>query len=128
MTVTKQEYPTRVKRSKKKVTTMYLTQQEKRELIKECGDAALILFEFYLSKAGAPDYQYTDEKSGIALGWSTRKSKDVRLKLTKTGYFYEATARYGDGRHVTTTYLKKETVRDVEEFNHRGDTEEDPNQ
>jgi len=113
------EYPTRAKKSTRKSTTMYLKLTEKKELIQECGDAALILYEYWLLKAGIPDFQFTDYKSAKALGWSQSKATQIRLKLTKADYFHEASARYTDGRHVTTSYLGKEMVKEIKEYNHR---------
>jgi len=104
------EYPTRYQISKKRIQTVYLTWIQKKEIMAECGDAAVILFEFFLSKAGIRDYQYTDGKAGKVLGWKDSKVKKVRLKLRSAGYFYEESASYTHGRKVTTTYLGKQEV------------------
>lgn len=104
------EYPTRYQTSKKRIQNVYLTWIQKKEIMAECGDAAVILFEFFLSKAGIRDYQYTDSKAGKVLGWKNSKVKNVRLKLRSAGYFYEKSAGYSDGSKITTTYLGKREV------------------
>ena len=89
---------------------MYLTLDNKRELMSECGDAATILFEFYLSKAGIEEYEYADDKAARALGWSIRKVQETRKKLTRAGYFKQRTGRYSNGGKIITTYLGKAMV------------------
>jgi len=104
------EYNTRAKRSRKRTQTLYLSSEQKKEIITECGDAACLLFEYYLSKAGIPDFEFTDAKASNSLGWKQSKVKDVRLKLTKANYYHKASARYTDNRYLSTTYLGKAEV------------------
>ena len=106
------EYRTVTAKAKQK-KYMYLTLENKKTIITECGDAALILLDYFYLKANVPNFKHTDEKASYSLGWSTRKAKDIRLKLTKAGYFHQATARYPDGRKITTTYLGKDSVKEV---------------
>lgn len=89
---------------------MYLLLEDKKNLMAECGDAATILFEYYLSRAGMEEYEYTDAKSAAALGWSVRKVEETRKKLTKAGYFFQQYGRYNTGAKIITTYLGKEPV------------------
>ena len=107
------------KQSRRKSTTMYLTTKEKKQLITECGDAGLILMDYYYSKAGVPNFEYTDNKSATALGWTERKVQTSRLKLTKNHWYYEASGRYSDGRFIKTFYLGKETVTSQKEIEHK---------
>jgi hypothetical protein len=111
------EYNTRTLKQKQKrgATTVYLKNTDKKALIKECGDAACLLFEYYLSKSGIKDFEYTDAKSAYALGWTERKVRSVRGKLTKAKYYAQRTATYADKRKVITTYLGKEQVNQLPE-------------
>jgi len=79
----------------------YLRMEDKRNIIKECNDSAVILFEYYLSKADIDSFEYTDEK-------------DVRLKLQKTGYYLQRSGGLRDGSIVI--YLGKDsyTNREIE--------------
>lgn len=65
----------------------YLTMDEKREVIRECGDSAVILYEFYVSKQNTKDYDFSDSKASRAIGWSREKVQRIRLKLEKYSYF-----------------------------------------
>ena len=105
------EFTTKADRqSSKKVTNMYLTLKQKKELIKTVGDSGLILMEYYLLKAGIPNFEFTDGKTASALGWKERKVQINRLKLTKAGWYYETSGRYSDGRHLTTYYLGEDEI------------------
>lgn len=73
----------------------------------------------YYSKAGIPNFEFTDTKSAAALGWSQRKVKDIRLKLTKAHWYYEASGKYTDGRSIKTFYLGKQTVTKHKEIEHK---------
>ncbi len=96
-------------------TKVYLSIKENRELIETLGDAAALLFSFYLRKYGTPDYLYQDIDVARSIGWTQRKVQDVRRKLIKGGLFYQATATYPDRRKVTTTYLGKQKVLEYHE-------------
>lgn len=100
-------------KSKRVPTTMYLTLSDKRKLMEECNDASVILFEYYLSKAGIEEFMYTDEKAAMALGWSKRKVEETRKKLTKAGYFFQRKGKYSNGTKIITTYLGKDQVAKV---------------
>ena len=80
----------------------YLRMEDKRNIIKECNDSAVILFEYYLSKADIDSFEYTDEK-------------DVRLKLQKTGCYLQRSEELRDGS-IVITYLGKDsyTNREIE--------------
>ena len=92
-------------------TYMYLRFNDKKELMSECGDAALILMEYYLSKGGAFGFEFTDEKSADVLGWSERKVGDSRRRLIKAYYFLQKSGRYSDGTVFKTTFLGKKRVK-----------------
>lgn len=107
------------RQSSRKSTTMYLTLKDTKSLIKECGDAAVILMTYYYSKAGVPNFEYTDEKSAMALGWTVRKAQSIRLQLTKAHWYYEVSGKYTDGRSIKTFYLGKQTVISQKEIEHK---------
>jgi len=93
---------------------MYLRLKDKVEIMNRCNsDSAVILFEYYLSKAGIEDFEFTDKKAAHALEWSIRKVQEVRKKLIKAGYFLQKKGTYHDGRKIVTTYLGREKT---EEF------------
>jgi len=98
-----------IKPKKRKQTMHYLTIKEKKEVILECGDAALIMYEFYISKGGAKDYQFIDSKTSAALGWDISKAKRIRLKLEKHKYVKTLTFSNKKGKYVVT-YIGKENT------------------
>jgi len=104
-------------KSKRRPTSMFLRLEDKKDLMKECGDAAMILFEYYLSKAGLENYEYTDQKCGLALGWSTRKVQETRLKLSRAGYFLQRKGKLQGGT-VIFTYLGKDKVKNQLKIEH----------
>lgn len=63
---------------------------DKKRLIIECGDAAYLLFDYWLSVSGQYDGVLTDTKAAQNLGWKTTKVKRVREKLQRFGW-YKAT-------------------------------------
>ena len=65
----------------------YLSWEEKRYILDCVGEAGLVLFEWMMSKAGIPEYEFTDDKSAAATGWSKRKCQETRLKLEKANLF-----------------------------------------
>lgn len=89
---------------------MYLTTADKKQLMQECGDASLILFEYYLSKAGIEEYDFADDKVAKSLGWGIRKVQETRKRLIKAGYFAQQHGKYSNGNKIVTTYLGKETI------------------
>ena len=98
---------------RKKTMTYYAPLNIKKQCMKECGDSALILYEFYLSKAGVKDYQFTDERVAYALDWDISKVKRHRIRLIKAKWYKSATATYPNGKKVTTYYIGKKAVTEV---------------
>ena len=98
-------------KKKKRVQSIYLNWAEKVVLMKECGDAAVILLEFYMSKAGMPGYVYTDQKSATALKWTVAKVRFVRGKLQKAGYYCMKSVRHVRSRkRILIFYIGKDAV------------------
>jgi len=104
------EHFTRLKSKKKRSTSMYLSENERRTVILLLGDGPVILLEYYYRRAGTPNFEYTDEKAATTLGYTTRKIKDLRLKLTNAGYYKQIKSRLPKGNTVCITYLGIEAV------------------
>lgn len=85
----------------------YLTAKQKLEVLKEAGDTGFILYDFYVSKGNTPEYEYTDIKSGRALGWLPSKVKRVRLVLENLGYLYVEKKK----NVLVVTHLGKDNVK-----------------
>ena len=80
----------------------YMNWTQKKEVIKDINEIALVLLEFYYSKAGLEGYAFTDKQVAKALDWSLSKVRDYRLKLEKEGYFNKTIIR---GRTDTSTIV-----------------------
>jgi hypothetical protein len=97
-------------------TKVYLTLKDKVEIMKECGDASLILFDFYLTKTSYMNgtekgYDYMDDaKTAKSLGWSKFKVRDNRQKLMKNNWMKIVKGRYNNGKKIIKTFLGKEVV------------------
>lgn len=100
------------KQNRRKMTFNYLTINEIKEVSNICGDSAVVLLEYYLSRAGTPKFEYTDEKSAKALGWTKKKTQRNRLILTENNWYREARGKYYDGRKFKTCYIGKRAVLD----------------
>jgi len=55
--------------------------------MKKTNESALVLFEFYLSKSGTPDYEYADERTAKAIEWTVRKVQDNRQMLQRANLY-----------------------------------------
>ena len=63
-----------------------MTFTERRNLMRDCGDAALCLFEYYLRVAAMNDVIFSDEGAAEYFDWDKQKAQRVRLKLEKAGW------------------------------------------
>lgn len=91
----------------------YLTNAERKELISDCGDAACMLFEFYLrmvSKAEPTPEDFSDNNAASYFGWNEQKAKRNRLKLIKHKWFDTANFKYTDKRRGISFYVGKAAV------------------
>ena len=75
-----------IKPSKRKTVMAYLTDTEIKEVIQECGDSALILYEYYVRKGNIQKIKLTDDNVYRKIGWTKRKTGEIRRKLEKAGY------------------------------------------
>ena len=72
--------------SKTKVT---LSLPEQRKLVKDVNETALYLYNYYVTASQIPHFNLlNDSLVGRAIGWSARKVKDNRLKLSKAKWIY----------------------------------------
>ena len=65
-----------------------LPRSVKKELVRECDEAALYLYEYYLETLTKDAYSLVDDNHivGEEIGWSTRRVDNYRSKLTKGGW------------------------------------------
>jgi len=91
---------------KKDMNRNYLSLSDKKFVVSTLNEVGLYLLEFYMSKAGTPQYEYSDAKTAQALGWTIGKTKDNRLKLEKANLFKQDTYGTGEKKAVVTTIGK----------------------
>ena len=87
-----------------------LKNQERKDLIKECGVYGLIIFEYYLRMASIGNVVLTDEGAASYFGLTANAVKKHRINLQKKGWFYRDSATSGDKRRIHIYYLGKEEV------------------
>jgi len=104
------EYPKYFTHQKRKTITMYLKSKEIKEVVTECGEAACLLYQYYVSKVGAKSFEYTDVKSAAYFGWKPSKAKALRLKLIKANLFRQDVGTLASGRKTVFTYLGKDII------------------
>ena len=80
----------------------YLTWKQKKEVMTDINEVALVLLEFYISKLGTSDYSYADDVVAKALEWTERKVGENRRKLTKYKYFRQEVTKNNTTTHVET--------------------------
>ncbi|MFY9127922.1 MAG: hypothetical protein WAO82_04505 [Limnohabitans sp.] len=89
----------------------YVSDDERRRLIHEVGDAGFLLYEYYLFLAGVGSKkEISDEDAVKHFGWTPTKAKTARKKLTTAGWFYQESFAYSGGRKGITYYLGKKQV------------------
>lgn len=100
-----------IRQSRRKNTMVYLTLAQKREVVNLVNEAGLYLLDFYLSKSGVPQYEFTDEKTAKAVGWTVKKTADYRRKLEHADLFRQET--YGSGeKKAIVTYIAERFRKD----------------
>jgi hypothetical protein len=93
--------------------------QLKIDIIKELNESALYLFEYYASVITNPVIDLSNDKQvGKTIGWTARKVKDYRNRLTKAKFILFVTKRK-DGNVYNTWIITKE---EVDIFNKYGNT------
>ena len=101
---------------------MYLTQSERRALLAACGDAALLLLEYYIRMASLKEKEeITDEKAANYFGWRPEKAKRIRQKLIKAGWFDQARITLHKGGRGIVYFIGQEPVSRHRSQEHRGE-------
>ena len=92
----------------------YVSNEERRRLIKEVNDAGLLLFEYYLTLAGVGSQDViSDERTAKHFGWTVTKAQKIRQNLGKHGWFDQKKYNYTDQRKGITYYLGKAKVAEL---------------
>ena len=95
-------------KSRMKKTYHYFTIDERREIMADCNEQALILLEYMMdTKDTSP---ITDESVARSLGWSKRKAQHTRLMLENKGYFYKEVFTTSTGKKLIRYYIGKKAV------------------
>jgi len=88
----------------------FIADKERKELITNLGDAACMLYEYYLRMASIGDVEITDTTTAGYFGWNIHKAKRNRLALVRAGWFRSARSNFSDGRKGMTYYVGKDAV------------------
>ena len=84
--------------------------KERDDILANLSSHAYALYDFYLSKAGSKQYDYSDTSVHRTLNyWKLSRIKAARLQLTKAGYFRQVSKLNNSTRRVDTviTHLGK---------------------
>ena len=109
-----EEFTSKIDQKPVRKSNMYmLTEEERKEMLVTLGDSAVILYEFYLRKAGYSDYSFKDTDAAKKLAWDISKVQRTRLKLVKAGWFYQSTGKLTNNKKITVTYLGKKCVNEA---------------
>lgn len=90
----------------------YLTDTERKSLIAACGEAAYLLFEYYIrmSSLNVPE-TIDDNKIANYFGWTVPKAQRVRLRLIKKGWLDQAKYTLSNGNKGITYYIGLDAVK-----------------
>lgn len=87
-----------------------LSHAERKELVRDCGVHALVLFEYYLRLASTENTPITDKDAADYFDWSMHTAKRWRLALVSKGWVAIEKSKLGNGRKIHVYYLGKEEV------------------
>lgn len=93
----------------KRAKTMYLSLSEKREIIKDLNETALVLYEYFIGSSKSPAFNPSDKAICYALGWKITKARDTRLLIQKNNYLKIEKYKNGN-KKLYRVYLGKENV------------------
>ena len=80
-----------------------------REVVSTTNEVVLYLYNYYISIAMVPHFNLLDDSVvGKSIGWTARKVKDNRLKLTKAGHIYFHQKRNSGVLHSVWVFGKEE--------------------
>jgi hypothetical protein len=100
------------RQEKKIYQKYYLSDEERRQVLKDIGDAACLVLEYYLRRAGRDDGDIHDWIVARHLGWKQQKVKRQRLALTRNGWIQSVKYTSAKGRKAITHYIGKQAVRE----------------
>lgn len=90
----------------------YVTREQRQELISTLGDAACMLFEYYLRVGSIKEpTEILDQNAADYFPWNIQKVQRNRLKLEKAGFFYHRNFYSNTGIKAVTYYLGKDIVK-----------------
>ena len=92
-----------------KKTRLYLSTEDKRQLIKETNTTTAWVYDFYLEHVQIDNFELTDEVVAESYGLSKRVVEKARQDLIKTGWFNRLRFKH-DGMQVIIYFLGKSTV------------------
>jgi hypothetical protein len=94
-----------------KRSVLMLSKDDRRELIQEVGDSALLLYEFYIEHKGWRHFNPLDYASiGSKIGWTARKTENTKGKLVKSGYLLVIKDTLKDSSVIYRVLLGKRIV------------------
>lgn len=88
----------------------YISFIEQAELSTKLGDAAVLLYIYYLRMASNDHPIITDETAADSLGWNIRKVRRYRGELIKEGWFRQVSYTRTDGRRGVEYHIGKAAV------------------
>lgn len=89
----------------------YVSEDERRRLIREVNDAGLLLYEYYLMLAGTNSAdEISDEVTAKYFGWEISKARRVRQNLTNHGWFAKRSYNYSGHEKGVTYYIGRRQV------------------
>lgn len=71
-------------------TVQVMEEDDWRKLNQECGDAACVLYSYYLSTTLTDSFSVTDTDVAKDIGWPIRKVQNTRRKLRKYKWIEES--------------------------------------
>jgi hypothetical protein len=90
-----------------------MTAKLRREIIKDFGDSACLLYEYYLRMATIGGVELTDQHAADYFGWSIHKTRRNRGLLTHGGHYLSQKYSYNNGRKGISYYIGTEMVRNA---------------
>lgn len=91
-------------------TKYYLSDSERKALLLACGDAALLLLEYYIRIGSIGDEPMTDPLAAEYFAWHERKVRRLRQALQREGWFGYEKYNMSKGRKGITYYIGKSAV------------------
>lgn len=88
----------------------YISRLEQHELTGLIGDAAVLLYMYYLRMASVEHPVISDESTAWSLGWTARKVRRYRTALSKHGWYRQVSYTRTDGIRGIEYHIGKVAV------------------